>query len=311
MKIQTVIGFQDATPLLADPAALRKQALRDGYLFFKGLLPRDEVLALRRQVLEILDFYGFVDSQHDLMNGVGDPAAGSYWTPEELTFCGVGVPRPVYRDVQRLERFHRLAHHPSLIGLYERLFGASVLPHPRNIARLMVPSPHNVPTPPHQDYIHIQGTPNAWTCWFPLGDAPVELGNLAILAGTHRHGVLKVQAAAGAGGAEAVLPEDFAKQEWVVGDYAAGDVITFHSHTVHKSLPNQLGHRIRLSCDYRYQPVAEPIHAGSLEVHCAATTWEDIYAEWPANAADLKYYWKNQALNLAEWNDSIRVNAGY
>jgi hypothetical protein len=70
---------------------------------------------------------------------------------EELIFCGTGVHQPAYEDIQRLELFHALAQHPNLVGMYEKLFGAEVLPHPRNIARLMLPSPHNTPTPPHQD----------------------------------------------------------------------------------------------------------------------------------------------------------------
>jgi hypothetical protein len=42
-----IVGFRDATPLLSDPVALRAQAARDGYLFFKQLIPKSDVQTLR------------------------------------------------------------------------------------------------------------------------------------------------------------------------------------------------------------------------------------------------------------------------
>ena len=51
---------------------------------------------------------------------------------------------------------------------------------------------------------------------------------------------------------------------WVGGDYEIGDAIFFHSHTVHKALPNQSPDRIRLSVDYRYQGGSQPVTEGSL-----------------------------------------------
>ena len=44
--------FADATPLLADPAALRARASEQGYLFFRSLLDGESVLDLRRQILD-------------------------------------------------------------------------------------------------------------------------------------------------------------------------------------------------------------------------------------------------------------------
>ena len=40
--------------------------------------------------------------------------------------------------------------------------------------------------------------------------------------------------------------------EWHTGDFAAGDVLVFHSHTIHKALPNLTPDRLRLSTDNRY-----------------------------------------------------------
>lgn len=61
---------------------------------------------------------------------------------------------------------------------------------------------------------------------------------------------------------------------------------------------------MRLSCDFRYQPLSEPIEEKSLQPHCLVLEWEEIYAEW--DNKDLQYYWKKHELKNAEWDESIR-----
>ena len=293
-----IVGFEDATPLLAEPIALRAQADRDGYLFFRGLLPAEVVLDLRQQFLRVLDQFGWLRKDQDLTSGLVDPVA----VGNLESWGGTGVSQAAYRAIQELELFHRLPHHPKLIRMYETFFGRAVLPHPRNIARLMVPAPRNAPTPMHQDFIHIQGTRNVWTCWIPLGDIPRELGGLAVLKGSHKRGVLAVAAAAGAGGLESILCD--IDLPWVEQDYQVGDVLTFHSCTVHKSLPNLMGDRVRLSCDYRYQPGDEDIEEKSLKPHMQLANWAELYAGWPDS--DLKYYWTKHNLALSPWDETLR-----
>lgn len=303
---QTIQGYPDATPLLADPPALRAQAEREGFLFFKGLLPRADVLELRRQLMAIAERHGFIKPGTAVMDGIANQQAVDLLSREDVSFAGVGCPKRVYDDVQRLQTFHAMAHHPALIGMFEKLFGTTVLPHARNICRMMLPSKFGAPTPPHQDYIHIQGTKNVWTAWFPVGDCPLPLGNLSLAPRSHRDGVFGVKAAEGAGGAAVDIAED--QFDWYEGDFEAGDVLTFISTNVHKSTPQQWRDRIRLSCDFRFQPANEPIHEASLGVHCNTLTWEQIYEGWTDDR--LKYYWKQHALEFAGWDDSIRVK-GY
>jgi hypothetical protein len=293
-----IVGFDDATPLLSDPEALRAQADRDGYLFFKGLLPTEVVLDLRKQLLEVLDGFDWLRKDLDLMSGVANPAT----VRDMEAWGGTGVTQAAYLATQKLELFHRLPHHPRLIRMYESLFGKAVLPHPRNIARLMIPYPGAAPTPIHQDFIHIQGTRNVWTAWIPFGDIPRELGGLSVLKGSHKYGVFAVTAAAGAGGLESILCN--IDLPWVEHDYEVGDVLTFHSWTAHKSLPNLVGDRVRLSCDYRYQPGDEDIEEKSLKPHGLIADWADIYAGWPDS--DLKYYWTKHNLVLSPWDETVR-----
>jgi ectoine hydroxylase-related dioxygenase (phytanoyl-CoA dioxygenase family) len=213
----------------------------------------------------------------------------------------IGATSAAYRQIQMLELFHLLPHHPRILALYSGLMRADVLPHPRHIARVLLRSPSFAPTPPHQDYVYIQGTHEFWTLWFPLGDCPIELGGLSILRGSHREPVLDVVAADGAGGKESILcGNDY---EWVQDDYSCGDVITFPSHTVHKGLPNRLGERVRLSCDLRYQPADEPIEEKSLAPHMNVATWDEIYSGWTNDA--LKYYWRSRTLQMSPWDPSF------
>lgn len=295
------VGFIDSTDLLADPVALRARADDLGYLFFRGLLHAGELAVVRRRFLEVLHRRGWLAADAGVMDGIVDARAFAAVPPEELETCG-RVGADVYREVQHIEEFHRLAHHPNLLGVFAALFDAPVLPHPRNIARIMIPSPGAVPTPPHQDFIHVQGSQQTWTAWFPLADCPMAHGSLSVLAGSHREGVLSYKQAAGAGGLEAYLCDlDYA---WAVGDFAAGDVLTFTSQTVHRALPNQYADRIRLSCDFRYQAADGPIEQRSLEPHCQVDSWENIYAGW--RDPSLNYYWTNRELQLSQWNEAIR-----
>ncbi|MBK1877182.1 phytanoyl-CoA dioxygenase family protein [Pelagicoccus mobilis] len=296
------MAFEDCTPLLDNPEALRLKAEEDGFLFFKGFLPKEEVLELRREFLSILDKHGYLSKDAALMDGIGNLDTIAEIPEGELTFAGTGCPPAVYQDVQRLELFHSLPHHPKFNSLYEALLGSPVMPHPRHIARLMLPAKSNSPTPSHQDFIHIQGTKQVWTSWTPIGDAPRAIGNLTILKGSHKRGVLDIKAAKGAGGAEVWLCD--VSEDWVEGDYEAGDIVTFNSLTVHKSLPPTEFGRVRLSCDYRFQSAKDVIDPSSLGVHHDVLDWEDVYKGWDSDA--LKYYWRKLDLEYSEWDESIR-----
>ncbi|HEY0828167.1 MAG TPA: phytanoyl-CoA dioxygenase family protein, partial [Bacilli bacterium] len=219
----------------------------------------------------------------------------------DIGSAGVGVPDALYLEIQKLEVFHEIAHDPVILNIMFLLFEQEAFPHPRNICRILLPHPQLRPTPPHQDFLHIQGTPVTWTCWFPLGDCPVELGGLAILEGSHQQGVFQVTGHEGAGGLESILCE--LNLEWATDHYEPGDIIVFHSHTVHKALPNQRRDYIRLSCDFRYQPADQVIDPSSLKPH-GTYTWEEIYEGWTNQ--ELQYYWKPKEFVFSVWDESIR-----
>ncbi len=289
--------LQEHNALLDDPQALRQQMADDGFLFFRGLLPADEIVALRRNILQICDNNGWIAPGTELMDCIADPSADAM-----EPFCGVGVPPEAYGDVQCLESFHRLAHNPRLVAMLGQLFDENVLVHALKIARLMIPAKGNAPTPAHQDHIFIQGTKTVYTCWMPLGDCPRELGGLRVLRGSHKLGVLPVRAAEGAGGRHVIIDSDV-DQEWFQTDFNVGDVLVFHSLTVHKSIPNLTENRIRLSVDYSYQPPSLPIEEKSITPHCNVLPWEEIYAGWKSK--ELQYYWLQHDLDFKEYDTSL------
>ncbi|HLJ06370.1 MAG TPA: phytanoyl-CoA dioxygenase family protein, partial [Acetobacteraceae bacterium] len=190
------------------------------------------------------------------------------------------------------EDYHALKHHPALINLLERMLGGPILPHPRVLMRNIFPARDEYTTKAHQDFPNVQGTTEVYTAWMPLIDCPMNVGPLQIAAGSHTGGVYDFGIAGGAGGIEI---KDPLEGTWVSNDFAAGDVLLFHSMAVHKGVPNH-SDRLRMSMDVRYQLVSEPFNIDNANADGQPLSWEDIYAGWNSDA--LKYYWQRLPLTL-------------
>ena len=208
----------------------------------------------------------------------------------------------VYDEIQKLEAFHVVPHHPTVRRCMTALLGDSAFPHPLSIARLVFPANDQWTTPPHQDYPNNQGTQDLYACWIPLGDCPVELGSLSILRGSHRYGIAPLEFSLGAGNRRARLDARFEGLQWVGGDFKLGDAIIFHSLTVHRSLPNKLD-RMRLSVDYRFQREGEEVTESCLEPHSPGLTWDEIYRGWTRR--ELKYYWRTKRYTVVPWDPTF------
>jgi ectoine hydroxylase-related dioxygenase (phytanoyl-CoA dioxygenase family) len=119
----------------------------------------------------------------------------------------------------------------------------------------------------------------------------VEAGPLQVAAGTHKDGVYDFHIGAGAGGIEI---RDSLDGRWVSGPFTRGDVLVFHSMTVHKGVPNR-SDRLRMSMDVRFQGVGQPFNPDNANADAQPLAWDDIYAGWKSDA--LKYYWRRLPLN--------------
>lgn len=272
--------FVDSTDLMMDGPALAARMDRDGYLFVKGLLPKDELRALRRAFLELADGAGWLNRDHDLMDAVANPEAAC--VDPQAPFLEVLRPFYVREDVQAIK------HHPNIVALFERMFGEDVLVHPLMVIRNIFPQRPDFTTPAHQDYVHIQGTERCYTAWIPLHDCPAEMGGLQIAAGSHKAGVRDFAVSSGAGGLEVTDP---LAGQWVGGSFAAGDAVIFHSLVVHKGSPNTTD-RLRQSVDPRFQRASEPVCEVSMRPYADMFTWDEVYAGW--QSTELQYYWEKQ-----------------
>jgi hypothetical protein len=197
-----------------------------------------------------------------------------------------------YRPIFCLESVHALGHSPELLEVMRQLANGSVLVHPRCIVRVVHPRIDAFRTKPHQDYRSTGGTRRTFTAWIPLSDCPPSLGGLQVVPGTHRLGLLPVSYVPGALGG--VVSQDF-DDAWAGGDYAAGDVLVFHSLLVHRALPNG-SDEVRLSVDFRYQAEGLPIHPGCFSISYLSLDWDRVYAGWKKD--DLQFYWRSQRLDL-------------
>lgn len=261
--------LEDATPLLGDPAALREGMDRDGHVFLRGLLPRDEVLAVRAEILRRLAPLGW------LAPG-SDPACAQPGPPRVF-----GDPEWVggYSAIQSVEAYHRLAHAPQITAAVRSFTGDDLMVQPMKIARVTYPGT-DYPTPAHQDHFFVRGSTATYTAWIPLGDCPRRLGGLCIVPGSHRRGLRDVAPAIGAGGVSARI--DAEDGSALTTDYGAGDVLLFHSLTVHWA-PRNRGDVLRLSADFRYQSRGEPIVDAALLPHEHANGvpgWAELTRGW-------------------------------
>jgi Phytanoyl-CoA dioxygenase (PhyH) len=281
-------SFIDSSGLISDGSALTDRMRRDGYLFLPRLLPRNDVAAVQRQIGEIARDAGWLRQDCPVEDAIADPSG----------FCV--DPDPTYlktlRQINRLEDYHALKHHPILIDLLERMLGGPILPHPRVLMRNIFPQHEEYTTKAHQDFPNVQGTTEVYTAWMPLIDCPLHVGPLQIAAGSHSNGVYDFAIAGGAGGIEIIDPLE---GRWACGDFAMGDVLLFHSMTVHKGLPNR-SDKLRMSMDVRYQLVSEPFNIDNANPDGQPLSWEEVYADWRSDA--LKYYWRRLPLTLQSFD---------
>ncbi len=280
MQCEKLIESND---ILSNPVELRRRLWREGYLFFRGLLPREEVLDLRRHILELCDDAGWISKGADLMEGLTD---------HEPVLEGEPAHLPVYAEVQKLEAFHRLKLHPNMQQVMRDYYDEEVFALPNTIARIAFPRDNERATQPHQDWLYIQGSTDTISCWVPVGDVPEEIGGLMILPRSHKSGFLVPHPAPGPGGNAVDLNPSW---RWAGTDYRAGDVLCFPSLTVHAARPNLTSDRIRLSMDFRYVGLSHSVAESNLLPHfnwCGSPfTWDDLDRDWKDQS--LRRYWEH------------------
>ena len=245
----------DSTGLLGDAGRLRERMQEDGHLFFPRLADPDRVTAVKRDIMAILRerFIIEEDGSPDLMwSGGPQPTEAEYMA--------------VYDRIVRLESFQGLAESPEVLAVLEAVCAGPVQVWEQQLIRLVYPDPEAEAaqgTGAHQD-----GDPKLgykagrfYTCWISLMEIDAEVGGLAVAPGSHRLGLLEsagtvASSSARQQGREAGYGLDPSQLSWATGDFVPGSAVLFHCRTAHRGLPNR-SDRIRLSCDFRYQPAED------------------------------------------------------
>lgn len=288
-------------------AYLKEEMDSKGYLLIRGVFPHQALNPLLSEITQVLCEAGWLLPDHNPIERIADISAA----------CGDPDPsfKRTYEKIFNLESFHALAHHPALKQVMRMLVGEQLLIHPKPIGRLIFPRCERLVVHAHQDYRFMDGDPECFTAWIPLHDCPINLGPLQVLEGSHHFG--------SQGHDQAnipAIPEGKALgEDWVGGQINAGDVLIFHSLTVHAASPN-LSNQLRISLDCRFQNYERVFNPANLVFAGeSGKSWEKTYAGWHSN--DLKYYWKEIPLifkpskpeieQLARTADSPSTQAKY
>lgn len=248
-----------------DPVAVQTQLKEHGYVLLRQVLNRDDVVSVRNEVFTRLESVGEIQPPAVAGIATGDsrrrelhPDANSFW-----------------KSVSEGPRLRSVTHGDALHQLLQSVFNESARAHDMIYLR---PTPPGKATRLHYDYPFFAGqSKRIHTAWIPFGDIPLEDGPLVVVEGSNRFSDLiepirehdyttdrtedSVQKAAYDTPNE-TDPVTLARSRGtrlLSAEFRPGDLMIFNGFTLHGSLDNcsSIG-RVRLSCDVRYQPAADP-----------------------------------------------------
>lgn len=181
--------LQPTYPQTTSLEEMRRRLSEDGYLFVKGILPREDVLEARKKYFEALACTGLLKPGTQPVEGIFDSAKDS------ADYPGIGTGGKGTGKAQS-DKFLELAHkahgeewyaetfckHPALIDFLKKLsgWGENMWNLERTILRNNVPG--NKAVGVHYDLIFLRhGNDSVMTAWVPMGDVKVEGGGLIYL----------------------------------------------------------------------------------------------------------------------------------
>lgn len=278
----TMKSFRTILARDLDSVSLKTEMEAYGYVYIRDLMPKEDLERLLSDMLGIAAEEGWMLEGTAPSDRIANPAMACF------------DPDPKYKPAANrafcLERLHALAHHPALTDAMRRLVGPHLLVHPKPFARTVFPNCEGAVFHAHQDHSGIQGSADSYTAWMPMHDCLEGQGTLEIKEMSHLFGL---QQTGGYISREAAQGGD-----WVGGRINAGDVVIFHSLTIHSSTLST-SNQLRCSMDCRFQSYDEPISPFEIVFPNQAKggrTWETTYADWKHD--DLKYYWRDLPLRI-------------
>jgi len=109
----------------------------------------------------------------------------------------------------------------------------------------------------HQDWRSMQGSLDSTVVWLPLVDIDRSLGALELIPGSHRGGLVEADLEDGYGHISEAAQAEIDESSLVSVEVERGDALFFSTFLLHQSGTN-VSDRIRWSCHFRYNNLAEP-----------------------------------------------------
>jgi hypothetical protein len=245
---------------LGDRDLLMSILREQGYWFFRDVLDPEAVGWLR-------DLYMDELRDRDLVDAGSSEAVWNRRTPIAIDDGVTSSRFPRLREARAWETF---VEHPGIIRFFSDLTGEA--------PDWLTASDYYRIVPPGQDrgedafslrHQDAKGLPGLdfVTCWIPLENVDPDVGGLAILPGSHRHGMVQ----------DRWFTQEFAPDDaWARADYRVGDVLMFTGTTLHSGMRNGSADRFRFSLDIRlYLPGSRRPVTGPL----VSITADDIVIE--------------------------------
>jgi hypothetical protein len=210
-----------------------------GYWFFRDVIDHEALGTMRERYMAELYIRNLVDP------GCSDVV----WNGTTPLDIDDGVTSSRFPRLRQARVWETFVEHPEIVRFFSSLTGEQ--------PEWLTASDYYRIVPPgqdrgedafslrHQDGNGLPGL-DFVTCWLPLADADADVGGLAIVPGSHLHGVAPKR----------WYSQDFAPDDgWARADYRFGDVLMFTSSMLHSGMRNRSADRFRLSLDIRlYMP---------------------------------------------------------
>ncbi len=247
------LELRDSNDALNNPDELNARLEDDGYLLIRGFHDREQVLGVRREILERLRERGQLDSSAPLIDGIanpdGPPTTASVRGQEDL----------------KTDSLRELLYSPRAHAFFERLFGAPSKPYQFQWLRAAGPG---AGSPIHADLPYMgRGSHNLCTLWTPLGEITPDMGPLALCLGSNKWEAVRGEYAhsdVDRDGHTGVFTSDADELvskmggQWATTTFEPGDAVILGMVLLHGSLANS-SNKFRISCDTRYQRADEPM----------------------------------------------------
>ncbi len=155
------LEFRDSSDAINEPTVLRDRIGEDGYLFIRGFHDSQQVLAARKDILQILADQGKLDSRFPLMDGV----VNSNSTPDSTSVRG--------HEALKTQSLKTVVYAQRTMGFFERFFGEPASSF--NVQWLRTAGPGSA-SPIHCDMVYMgRGTKEMYTLWTPFGHVTPDM----------------------------------------------------------------------------------------------------------------------------------------